>query len=243
MDQMNIDRLFQNKLAGREVAPSKAAWSSVAKQLPKKRKPPIYWIAASIALFLLVAFSLLLQKTAPSVGIASSEIDHPVLRSSGILSPPRAVKARKRSVGVEQQTGSLATLTVVHSEKTKRVGEVTKDRPQSPENQQLTSPLPVIQESMVAVAEDEIENGSFSNQEEVMAVNKMATVKITYIASETKTDKAAKVNSDSVGVFKKFIALSDKLEPGKMLADIKSAKDNLLNGGFSSNRGKPAMAP
>lgn len=65
-------------------------------------------------------------------------------------------------------------------------------------------------------------------------------VKITYIASTfPKEDEIAK--EDSTGVFKKVIAFAGKIDPGDMLADIKTAKDNLLNGGLKNKKDRNSL--
>ena len=58
----------------------------------------------------------------------------------------------------------------------------------------------------------------------------LTKVKITYIASEGEK----KQRSDSVGAFKKIMAFAGKISPGEVLADIKTAKDDFISGGFKS---------
>jgi hypothetical protein len=62
----------------------------------------------------------------------------------------------------------------------------------------------------------------------------LSKVKITYIASTNAQEKELK--KDSVGAFKKFIAFAGKISPGDVLADIKTAKDDFINGGFKSKQ-------
>ena len=78
MDQHNIDRLFREKLDDFEITPSAKSWSEVEKRIGKKNKPMVYWIAASITLFV-IAWSVWPDRDPAFVGIASQEIDHPAL--------------------------------------------------------------------------------------------------------------------------------------------------------------------
>ena len=111
------------------------------------------------------------------------------------------------------------------------------EEPRTLENQEVLvakeeDPLPVKEDVLMDVMP----------AEEVLApVYK--TVKITYIASNKENSVEEPTKSDSTNALKKFIAFTEKIDPGEVLADIKTAKDNLLNGGLKNKKDRTIMTP
>ena len=237
MDQHNIDRLFREKLDDYEITPAAKSWNEVEKRIGKKNKPFVYWIAASISLFL-VAWVIWPKQDQAFVGIASLEIDHPVVVSEFEFGIPvaaeiQAVKPKvtpsKRVVKAQPQLVAVSD----HEDLTK----VVVDEPLIPEMDEKV--IVVVEESDVLPYEGKEE---MVETAEILEPD-FSAVKITYIASNAAVEEPKTVKSDSTGVLKKFIAFTEKLDPGEMLADIKTAKDNLLSSGFKSKKDRAVMTP
>ena len=61
-----IDKLFQKSLGNYEETPSASVWDSIDIQLPKNNSRIIYWVAASIAVFLItstIGWNFILERT------------------------------------------------------------------------------------------------------------------------------------------------------------------------------------
>ncbi len=98
-------------------------------------------------------------------------------------------------------------------------------------------------ETKTLVAGVEMEQPEIINSvlEEDKAKIEFKPVKITYIASNSNAVGKVEEKSDTTGVFKKVIAFAGKIDPGDMLADIKTAKDNLLNGGLKNKKERSSL--
>ena len=117
MDQQNIDRLFREKLGDYEITPSASAWSAVEKKIGKKKYSAIYWVAASISL-LFVSWIVWPAQEVNNLGIASQEIDHPILRNVGAMDIPVAAQldVPKKTRVPKQNTDSKASIQLVAQE-------------------------------------------------------------------------------------------------------------------------------
>ena len=221
MDQQNIDRLFREKLDQLEVKPSSHAWSQVEKQIRPSKTPVIYWVAASVSL-LLVSWMVWPEAT-PEQQLTpiASEVNAP----SQVDIPTFVMPVIKEAEEKKQIKKSL------RKPLTQPQFAINKQEVPTVEEQEQLPIMEIENKTMIAI--EGIEEPQ--NIEEIIGEPVKAefrTVKITYIASSGATSKENVQKSDSTGMLKKFIAFTDKIDPGDMLADIKTAKDNLLNGGF-----------
>jgi len=240
MDQQTIDRLFREKLDGNEVNPSPKSWNEVEKQIGGKKKPTILWIAASVSILALTWF-IWSENQMSSIEIASKEIDHPVLlKNSELTSPVAAVLPEQKKVDLRVRkvsnatpsASAVASITISPKEVLKvEKNEVAEDS----KNLVAMEETPLLPEEDTAI--------EVVPEEVLSPVYK--TVKITYIASSSskESSEVATAKSDSTGVLKKFIAFTEKIAPGEVLADIKTAKDNLLNGGLKNKKDRTIMTP
>lgn len=241
MDQQNIDRLFREKLDDFEITPSPEAWSKVEKRISKRKRPAIYWIAASITLALISWFVWPESKT-NEIGIASQEIDHPILSKAPQLGIPVAADLdQPKKSKVYDSNNQNRQIQMVAS----REIQVVKEVKNSNDILQETNGKTEVAMEKIEVPEKTVEE--ITKQPDIIE-EKFSIVKITYIAS-TNANRVNKgitnkeLKSDSTGVLKKFIALTEKLDPGEMLADIKSAKDDLISGGFKNKKDRSVLAP
>ena len=242
MDQHNIDRLFREKLGGVEVAPSPKAWNEVEKQIGGKKKPVFYWVAASITLLLTVSVVLWPNQPA-SNQLSLGEADHPILPNDQGLSIPVAADLSK-----PKQEKAVATPARPVQQKA-RIVQVAKVELTEDVKAESSHPLEIPEmeiKRVVALEETTIPVSEVPEMEDASTVEEKidySAVKITYIASNKSIMEDEITESDSSGVFKKFIAFTEKIDPGEMLADIKTAKDDLLKGGLKNKREKSAMTP
>jgi len=225
MDQQHIDRLFREKLDQMEVKPSSNAWSQVEKQIRPNKTPMIYWVAASVSL-LFVSW-IVWQEAAPEQQFTpiASEVNAP---------PPADIPEFVVPVidkGEEKPKGAFMKPVREKPMQT----QFASNQQEEPKEEKVDEQVPVMEvETKTMVAEAEIEAPEIVDKvtEEETAGPEYRAVKITYIASAGSGAKEDIQKSDSTGVLKKFIAFTEKIDPGDMLADIKTAKDNLLNGGL-----------
>lgn len=230
MDQQKIDRLFREKLASYEAVPSAQAWAEVEKKIgSKSNSSKFYMIAATISL-LIISWVVWPQESMTDLTPIAGEVSHPV-KLDGPQWSIRAVA--KKTKAAKAVTTKRPDMQLVAQEDMKKEAVIDM---QELEDAPL---LEITKETSVANAGDEVENfltdatipttiESIKQEPEMVEVD-LSKVKITYIASEGEKQKP-----DSVGAFKKIIAFAGKLSPGEVLADIKTAKDDFISGGFKS---------
>ena len=241
MDQQNIDRLFREKLDHLEVTPSAKGWSQVEKQIRPKKTPAIYWVAASVTL-LFISWIVWPEASTPTYNVVASEVNHPVNQPLPDFELPVVKVAEEKMEVKEQKTipqpvQQVQKQTVTQpqfamNEPTEDKIDIIKDAaPEIEEVEVNTAVAEAVVEEPVIIEEvkDEVEKPTFT------------AVKITYIASADKNTKEEVQKNDSTGVLKKFIAFTEKIDPGNMLADIKTAKDNLLNGGLKNKKERSSL--
>ena len=222
MDQQNIDRLFREKLDHLEVKPSSNTWSQVEKQIRPNKTPIIYWVAASVSL-LLVSWIAWPEATPEqqSTPIAS-EVNAPnqVGIPTFVMPVIKEAEEKQQIKNPLRKPQAQPQFAVNNQEEVQKVEEKEQ--------------LPIMEvENKTMVALEEVEEPQIIEEvTEEPAKAEFRMVKITYIASSGATSKENVQKTDSTGMLKKFIAFTDKIDPGDMLADIKTAKDNLLNGGL-----------
>ena len=238
MDQQKIDRLFREKLDQFEAAPSPQSWSKVESQIRQERTPVMYWIAASVSL-ILVSWMVWPETTSDQYTPIASEVSYPPeMEMPEILLPvikeiqvkdqkaiqPKPVETQK---SIKQQVQLVAI-----EEQVEEVVETMDDLLETNEE-----PVMVVAEAEI---EDALDEEDIEDPVEAIIDDPIkSTVKITYIASaKTQTEET---KNDSTGVLKKFIAFSKKIDPGDMLADLKTAKDGLFNGRSKNKKEQSSM--
>jgi len=234
MDQNNIDRFFREKLDGNEVLPSSKAWNEVEKQIGGKKKPVVlYWVAATISL-LLISWIVWPEYKASIQGIASGEFDHPIwVKKASPGMPIAASLSPKRTSDPGKETMTLV--------QKNQIAKETVDIKKTVVSEEIIKKVS-LEES---IAKEETVPPPQEVEEIEVVPSKVepiySKVKITYIASNKNVGEEAK--ADSTGALKKLIAFTDKIDPGEMLADIKSVKDNLLSGGLKNKKHRTLMTP
>lgn len=244
MDRQKIDRLFREKLGHLEAAPSAKAWSQVEKQIRPKKTPIIYWVAASVTI-LFISWAVWPEASRQIDTLSVSEISHPVNQNQSDFELP-TIKASENS---EEQEKSNAPVQKVQKPKKK-----SQPAPQFAVNKTDEEPaiikdaVPELEELDTQTAVAELEEPSKTEEATMMEEVKkevekpsFTAVKITYIASASKVKNEEVQKNDSTGVLKKFIAFTEKIDPGEMLADIKTAKDNLFNGGLKNKKERTSL--
>ncbi|MEP5613041.1 MAG: hypothetical protein ABJP45_12370 [Cyclobacteriaceae bacterium] len=235
MDQQKIDRLFREKLDSLEVAPSAKSWSEVEKKIGANRNPiKFYWIAAAVSA-IIIGWVVWPKEDVMEFTPIASEVDHPVLEATPDLTLPILERKAQEKL-IDPKIRKQVNAQLVAQEPVK-----VKDVP----NEKIEE-LPLVElesKTAKAVAEvQEVETIPLEIESTVETINEqidnkikvdLSKVKITYIAA---TEQEIKQEKDSVGAFKKFIAFAGKISPGDVLADIKTAKDDFINGGFKSKQ-------
>ncbi|WP_420317982.1 hypothetical protein [Ekhidna sp.] len=235
MDQQNIDRLFREKLDQMEVTPSSKSWSQVEKQIRPKKTPVLYWVAASISLLIMSWF---VWSDRPSqtetFNPIASEVNHPLpSRTPEFIVPVVKAEDKKPVIKKSPEPRKESTIQPQFAENSEKAT-----------NEDKLEELPILEvESKTMVATEDVEKPEIlENVKESINKPEFRTVKITYIASSNNNSVQANTEkTDSTGVLKKFIAFAEKIDPGDVLADIKTAKDNLLNGGLKNKKDRNSL--
>ncbi len=239
MDQQKIDRLFREKLDSYEATPSNQAWLEVEKKIGSgKSSTKFYWIAAAVSAILITWVVWPEQQQAEDFTPIASEVNHPTqaIETAFEWTIPKIEKELIRDVA--PKISNQAPVQLVAEEKpiknqVKNDFEETIDVTPEPkvdlqtavadtDTQESENTTPEVEETLEKTIETPID--------EKIKVD-LSKVKITYIAANSAEKEQEK---DSVGAFKKFIAFAGKLSPGEMLADLKTKKDDLINGGLKS---------
>lgn len=235
MDQQKIDRLFREKLDSYEAVPSAQAWAEVEKKIGAKSNPSkFYMIAAAISL-LIISWVVWPQESITDFTPIAGEVSHPVLIDGPEWSIPVVAKETEEKKEKAQPVFvKRPDVQLVAKEPTKNEAVIDMQKLEDAPQLELgleTSVASVDEEENFreeATISEEIE--SVIEQEPEMIKVDLSKVRITYIASEGEKNQ----ETDSVGAFKKIIAFAGKISPGEVLADIKTAKDDFISGGFKS---------
>ncbi len=229
MGQKNSHRLFREKLAQIEVSPSINAWSKIEKQIRPKKKPVMYWVAASVSL--VVISWVIGSKTTPHESSTPIvyEVSHPVQRETPTFVVPMMERKEKKTTPVTGKRGfSFASTTGV---------KPSQKEEQEPLVHALEKPLMMV--AKTELERPETVDTAFLMDEKPLPAS--GTVKITYIASNPAPMVEKIGKSDSTRIFKKMIAFVGKIDPIDVLASIKTAKENLLNGRLKGEKNKNAL--
>lgn len=244
MDQQKIDRLFREKLDSFEVAPSAKSWSEVERKIGANGSPAkFYWIAAAVSA-IIISWAAWPQEPAMNFTPIASEVNRPVPETVPEFTLPILIEETQEKM-VQPKVRRQLDVQLVAQEPVK----VQKDEMLA----ERVEKLPIVEaEPKIAVAvveveeidlntvdlttmetEDKVEVAVEGKKQDNKIKVDLSKVKITYIAATTAETTQEK---DSVGAFKKFIALAGKISPGDVLADMKTAKDDFINGGFKSKQ-------
>ncbi|MEQ9468480.1 MAG: hypothetical protein RLN88_13790 [Ekhidna sp.] len=234
MDRQNIDRLFREKLDHLEVTPSASSWSKVEKQIRPQKTPVIYWVAASVSIILLSWTVWPKEDVSESFKPIASEVSYP--------SPEQTPEFVLPEIEKEKIKEGIAPKSIKTPRKTTPQAQFASTNLEEGKGKMEEHPVMEDLQEKTMVAEVDMESPEIPKEviEEVKKPE-FRTVKITYIASsdDNKPEEAQK--ADSTGVLKKFIAFAEKIDPGDMLADIKTAKDNFINSGFKSKKDRNSL--
>ena len=238
MDQQKIDQLFREKLDSYEATPSNQAWLEVEKKIGSgKSSTKFYWIAAAVSTILITWVVWPAQRQAEGFTPIASGVNHPTqdIEMAFEWTIPEIEKELIKDV-VPKIT-KQAPVQLVAEEPTKnQVKDVFEETIDVTLEQKVDLQTAVADidtqelENITPEVEETIEKTIETPIDEKIKVD-LSKVKITYIAANSVEKEQEK---DSVGAFKKFIAFAGKLSPGEMLADLKTKKDDLINGGFKS---------
>lgn len=238
MDHQNIDRLFREKLDGYEVKPSTLSWSQVEKQIRPSQSQTIYWVAASVSILFISWLVWPLQSELNDTPILS-EVNYPAPEMFTDLESPVAIELNEievikkplfKSVDKQSQNSFLAN--------NNNVAPVIEKE----ESEDVT-----LLENKTFVAMEELETPALEEMIEMETVTpkeEFRAIKITYIASsQSEPTSTVDQPNDSTGVLKKFIAFADRIDPGEVLADIRTAKDNLISNGLKNKKDRGSLNP
>jgi hypothetical protein len=221
MDQQKIDRLFREKMDNLEVMPSAGAWAQVEKQIRPKKSFKIYWAAAAVTLLFASWLFWPTQVNLELTPIASEVNQPPFMEIPDFIMIEIKVVKRNENAPLKKNVAISNQGQLVAKKESK---EVIKP---------LIEDIPLLEmETKSAVAIAEIEQPAVIDKLITENTVAISPVKITYIASASNSVNEELQKTDSASAFKKFIAFAEKIDPGEVLADFKTAKDNLLNNGF-----------
>lgn len=211
MAQSNkTDSLFRDRLISLEVSPMEDSWSGVQQGLERKATPwGWYGVSLAIAIVLMVV-GFLLWPVVSNVERSQivGRIDHPTVQAT--TWPDASLRK------VPKKTPELVNQTLAVNPKIKKYDSKTRGR--NAEEKTATVELqPILNVISIDIAIVDI----IPEITEIEAQEAMP-IKITYIADENAEHQDRnKLN--------KMIAVAQKLSPADMLADIRDAKNNLLN--------------
>lgn len=207
-----MDRLFHEGAEKYEVKPSAAAWDAIQGQVGTKTSAwPMIWKVAAVLVVLISSVLVLFNEKDQSSEYLAGIADYPQLTEEALVwSLPEVAKSVDQTVAMEVPT--LAKFPI--QEVKENIEIVTSEGEVRPylELQRIQVAWEIEIPSKPALFTAPIEETS---------------VKIRYYASTSAPEKTKKS-------FGQFIARAQqKLSPDELLADIRTAKDDL----FRSNRG------
>lgn len=232
MDPQKIDRIFREKLHNIEAKPSVNAWDQVSSQINQQKRYPILWIAAAIIPLVFFGLYFVLPFEADN---QFTNVDH-----------PQQTKIPTFRWKIEQiQFTYASTNKVDKSIPLKSINPKSKVGNTIPSNASFDQPIIELEGNSLenTLIADAIEtHESIVPAESLNKKKEKSPIKITYIASRQETQVATQMmEPDSTTTFKKLIAFADNFSPVEVLSDIKSAKDNLFDGGFKNKTNKNSL--
>ena len=218
MENNKLDRLFREKLETYESLPSAQAWSSVSRQSKRTQALDLRWKAAAVAFIALGAGVMLWQRSFDR-GMEIAIADHPV--------KPESVALVEIYVPLEQPASMSTAKAPEKSE------EKVKQHPVMTLAQEvLVNTVPEIPTIALAakkemLALDQPRAGEMDLSLKAVGVQESlpkAAVTIRYYA-ENATDSLDQGDKKGLGT---FLAKAQTFNPAAFLADLRTAKDDLL---------------
>ncbi len=229
-----IDHLFSNKLGGLTAAPNPASWEQLEQHLNHKKKPVWLWlgVAATVSLLLIAGINFL---NIPDVEISyinpGAEVDHPQLAVEEIpqidfsdieIEHSLPAQHKKTNKVMQPAIDNLHLPNVndnVPSEQTMLAEE---------ENTMKTQEEFIDRKFDIAEGHNEVIANNVAIQ--MVQIDEVTLPKVTITYAPVSSKPAATIAQDSAKFsLKKVLASAKKLgsEEG-LMADLRSAKDNLL---------------
>ena len=208
-----MDRLFREKANQYEVQPAASAWEAISGEISTdKRALPLVWKVAAMIVVLLSAVLVIFKMQNPAIQ-GTVVADHPVQDTyQFVWSFSGEVHVPKANETLATTNRSVVPVTTIETE----VFAVAASRQIRPilelERMEVALELPEI-----------IRPGLY------LEYQAKSSVKITYYASHS--DPETETGKKSFGQF--LAKAQEKLSPDVLLADIRTAKDDL----FRNNRG------
>ncbi|GAB4247232.1 MAG: hypothetical protein Tsb0034_26380 [Ekhidna sp.] len=245
MDHQNIDRLFREKLDSLEAVPSSKAWTELEQQLrPKNKGISVYWVAASIVAIVIASTLLITRNDHLDNGAIIAENDYPALAQQPKFEAPVAavLNENEGQKNSNTRTKSLKSkVKTVNSSLASMEASTKKIASDAVDSIAALDIKTMVASEETSILPEEIEQISIQSPLETSSEKKK--IKITYIASNVKPAENQIQDRDSTGVLKKFIAFAEKIDPGEMLADIRTAKDNFISGGLKNKKDRNTISP
>lgn len=202
------DNLFRDKLNYLEVVPKDDSWAQVQQGLQTKATPWGWYGAGMVAAVMLIILSFIKwpSTTYLEKNQITGSIDHPKIQIPAWLDSP-LIKVDKKVELQPNQTLAKAP--------TKRMIETAEMDNTTTEGKLAMEQLTPIRNITTIEKVNTHELVKIEDHENI-------TIKITYIAAES-------YENEDRNKLSKVISVAQKLTPADMLADIRDAKNNLLN--------------
>lgn len=216
----DIDKLFQDKLARHETAPTRQAWDQVKTELGGKGKPIIWLrIAASVVLLAVSAFLIFRSVRVPIESSVFVTLNQPTPLENFQWNLPE-IEPKIEETKEENLTSIQPKLVV---KETFSITEETQETTESIADLQTMPETPMVIETKFKEAVAVLETGSPTNNQ-VEALPKFR-VQITYRASEFLV-KSPKQKTKIGWLWAK----SQQVNPGEMLVSMRQKKNDFFNG-------------
>ncbi|MEQ9289176.1 MAG: hypothetical protein RIG77_19780 [Cyclobacteriaceae bacterium] len=239
METNKLDQLFREKLVENSTTPSPDAWRDLEVMLDKKKKKAVFWyykVAASVLLLLASGFFTYWilsggQELKPKMADKQQPID---IESGNGLQDRIAGEKTNSDSGLETEANKTNPEPEVVIEEVQPI--TTSPKEQLPRRQNieidLLADVDIQPESdMPKEMDAEVSKGELEGQVEEALVKKKPTVRIVYKSSAKKENKYKVVIMAKLDTAKRRRPdIREILRfPGQLLADVRSAKDDVFN--------------
>ncbi len=237
MGKQNIDPLFKKKLETVKFMPSANAWKQVEKHIKPQRYFKLYRAVASVLIMIAVWFIWLQNvnkqvkytyETGRSQIRLQPEWNIPIAKTKHI----RDGVAQFEAIQNYQHKPYPLAATAAEIKATGLSGT-----DQQPAEVAIVEEVEILDlpDSSKVIALEKVNDPLDRTDDD--AKPRLWALRITYKASTLEEP----LKSDITGTFRKLWEMTRKISPGEMLADIKIAKDDLINGGLKSKKGKRSL--
>ncbi len=242
MESNRLDKLFEQKLAGHSSTPSPDAWGDLEAMLDKKKKRGAFWyykVAAAVVILFMVGMALYVNWSDSSLPVAG-ETETPIKNEVDVKRQEQ--KEAEIEVSPKPDNDPIAK----HSEQelAKPQGEEAETHAIDLELRKPVNPVPLaitkpevsedIQDELQLIDEVGIETEeslAVAEEEENTTPTARKPIRIIYKSSSKKHLENRVVILAKLDTTKKRMPdVRDILRfPGSLLADVRDAKDGLLN--------------